>query len=63
MTREPGEGPERERVVCRVRVVGVLGSLREGSSTSLAVERALEGARTLGAETRLLDLRDDATAA
>jgi len=41
-----------------VRVVGIPGPLRGGSSTRLAVERALEGPRTLGAEARLLDLRD-----
>jgi len=41
-----------------VRVVGVCGSLRPGSYTRLAVQCALEGAQTLGAETRLIDPRD-----
>lgn len=41
-----------------VTVVGLPGSLREGSYTRKAVEIALEGAADAGAETRLLDLRD-----
>jgi FMN reductase len=41
-----------------IRVVGLSGSLREGSYTRLAVQIALRGAADLGAETRLLDLRD-----
>ena len=41
-----------------IRVVGLSGSLREGSYTRLAVQIALRGAAALGAETHLLDLRD-----
>ena len=41
-----------------IRVVGLSGSLRDGSYTRLAVQIALRGAAELGAETRLLDLRD-----
>ena len=41
-----------------IRVVGISGSLRAGSYTRLAVQIALRGAAELGAETRLLDLRD-----
>jgi FMN reductase len=42
----------------RLRVVGIGGTLREGSTCLGALQRALEGAREAGAETRLLDLRD-----
>ena len=41
-----------------IRVVGLNGSLRDGSYTRLAVQIALQGAAELGAETRLLDLKD-----
>ena len=41
----------------RLRVVGIGGTLREGSTCLGALRRALEGAREAGAETRLLDLR------
>ena len=41
-----------------IRVVGLSGSLRDGSYTRLAVQVALRGAAELGAETCLLDLRD-----
>jgi NAD(P)H-dependent FMN reductase len=41
-----------------IRVVGLSGSLRDGSYTRLAVQVALRGAAELGAETRLLNLRD-----
>ncbi len=41
-----------------MRVVGIGGTLREGSTCLGALQRALEGAREAGAETRLLDLRD-----
>lgn len=41
-----------------IRVVGVSGSLREKSYTRMAVAIALQGASELGAETRLLDLRE-----
>ncbi len=39
-------------------IVGIAGSLRDTSYTRMAVEIALEGARELGAEARLIDLRD-----
>src|SRR5215217_5640594 len=39
-------------------IVGISGSLRPGSTTRLAVESALRGARDAGAETRLIDLRE-----
>jgi len=42
----------------RSHVVGVAGSLRDGSYTRVAVERALEAAREAGATTELLDLRE-----
>ena len=41
-----------------VRVIGVCGSLRPGSHTRQAVAVALRGAARLGAQTRLVDLRD-----
>ena len=40
------------------RILGVSGSLREGSNTLLLVNKTLEYAREAGAETRLLDLRE-----
>jgi FMN reductase len=40
------------------RILGVSGSLREGSNTLLLVNKALEFARKAGADTRLLDLRE-----
>jgi len=42
----------------RPHVVGVAGSLRDGSYTRIALERALEAARDAGATAELLDLRD-----
>jgi NAD(P)H-dependent FMN reductase len=39
-------------------VVGICGSLRRGSHTRQALTIALEGAQEVGAETRLIDLRD-----
>ncbi|MFC7046374.1 NADPH-dependent FMN reductase [Halobacteriaceae archaeon GCM10025711] len=39
-------------------VVGVCGSLRDGSYTRVAVQRALDAAADLGATTDLVDLRD-----
>jgi len=42
----------------RPDVVGVVGSLRDGSYTRVAVERALDAAREAGGTTELLDLRD-----
>lgn len=44
--------------IVSIRVVGLPGSLREGSYTRQAVRLALEGAREAGAETELLDLRE-----
>src|SRR6266568_1457230 len=41
-----------------VRIAGISGSLRVGSYTRSAVAAALEGAAEVGAETRLIDLRD-----
>lgn len=40
------------------RVTGVVGSLRNGSYTLVAVRRALEAAQEEGAETSLADLRE-----
>jgi FMN reductase len=39
-------------------VVGICGSLRRGSHTRQALTIALEGAQEVGAQTRLIDLRD-----
>lgn len=39
-------------------VVAVCGSLREKSYTRMGLETALEGAEAVGADTRLLDLRE-----
>jgi NAD(P)H-dependent FMN reductase len=44
--------------MARPHVVGVVGSLRDGSYTRIAVERALEAARETGATTELVDLRE-----
>ena len=41
-----------------INVVGISGSLRPGSYTSLAVNIALEGAQASGASVRMLDLND-----
>lgn len=41
-----------------IRIAALNGSLRPGSYTRLALETALQGAAELGAETRVLDLRD-----
>lgn len=41
-----------------LRVVGLGGSLRAGSTSRAALRRALEGAASAGAETLLLDLRE-----
>ena len=49
---------ELDRSERSVRVVGICGSLRETSYTRMALRIALRGAADLGAETRLLDLRD-----
>jgi FMN reductase len=42
----------------RLRVVGIGGTLREGSTSLGALRRALGAAREAGAETELLDLRE-----
>lgn len=42
----------------RVRVIGISGSLSEGSQTSKAVALALRGAEEEGAETQFIDLRE-----
>ncbi len=39
-------------------ILGISGSLRDGSTTRLAVEAALRGAHEAGAETRLINLKD-----
>ena len=41
-----------------IRVVGINGSLRDGSYTRLAVRIALQGAEEVGAQTQLIDLRE-----
>jgi len=41
-----------------IRVVGINGSLRDGSYTRLAVNLALQGAEEVGAQTQLIDLRE-----
>ena len=41
-----------------VRVAGIAGSLREDSTSQLALEHALRGAERAGAETDHVDLRD-----
>src|SRR5437870_12531482 len=40
------------------KIVGISGSLRSGSYTTLALGLALQGAKELKCETRLIDLRD-----
>jgi FMN reductase len=42
----------------RITVVGLCGSLRPGSYTRMAVQRALWAAQELGAQTRLIDLAE-----
>ena len=41
-----------------IRVVGINGSLRDGSYTRLAVNLALQGAEEVGVQTQLIDLRE-----
>lgn len=41
-----------------MKVIGLSGSIREGSHTRKAVEIALQGAKDAGLETELLDFRD-----
>ena len=42
----------------RLNVVGIGGTLREGSASLGALRRALGAARDAGAETELLDLKE-----
>ena len=42
----------------RLFVVGLCGSIRRGSYTRMAVQLALHGAQEVGAQTRLIDLKD-----
>ena len=42
----------------QISVVGICGSLRAGSYTRMALRVALEGAQEVGAQTKLIDLRD-----
>ena len=41
-----------------IRVVGINGSLRDGSYTRLALNLALQGAEEIGAQTQLIELRE-----
>ncbi|MDA1193468.1 MAG: NAD(P)H-dependent oxidoreductase [Candidatus Poribacteria bacterium] len=41
-----------------ILIVGIGGSLRAGSYTRMAVAKALEGAASVGAQTKLIDLRE-----
>ena len=41
-----------------INVIGISGSLRKGSYTTMAIDIALQGAREVGAETQLVDLRE-----
>lgn len=41
-----------------IRVVGINGSLRDGSYTRLAVKLALQGAEAVGAQTHLIEMGD-----
>ena len=41
-----------------ISIAGICGSLRKGSYTRQAVRIALQGAEEVGAQTRLIDLRD-----
>ncbi len=56
--------PEMSNTVARhvlgnmARILGVSGSLRDGSTTLVLINKTLEFARDAGAETRLLDLRE-----
>jgi len=45
-----------------IKIVGICGSLRETSYTRLALRITLRGAKEVGAQTRLLDLREYALA-
>ena len=47
---------DKEQHSCNI--VGISGSLRSGSYTTLAVALALKGAKELKCETKLINLRD-----
>lgn len=49
---------QREAVGSSILIVGICGSLRPQSYTRMGVEMALQGAREVGAQTRLIDLRE-----
>jgi NAD(P)H-dependent FMN reductase len=42
----------------KLKIVGICGSLRDGSNTRMALTVALRGAEETGANTQLIDLRD-----
>ena len=47
---------DKEHQPCKI--VGISGSVRAGSYTTIAVRLALKGAEELKCETQLIDLRD-----
>jgi multimeric flavodoxin WrbA len=49
-------GAEKEQHRCQI--VGISGSIRLGSYTTMAVALALKGAEELKCETKLINLRD-----
>lgn len=49
---------DKDETKNHILVVGICGSLRSGSYTRMAVEIALQGAQEVGAQIRLIDLRD-----
>jgi FMN reductase len=49
---------QNDQVGNRIVVAGICGSLRRGSYTRMAVNIALQGAQEVGAQTRLLDLKE-----
>ncbi|MHA2366977.1 MAG: NADPH-dependent FMN reductase [Candidatus Hodarchaeales archaeon] len=49
---------ENEIIEKEIRVIGICGSLREKSYTRMTLKIALEGAKSVGASTKLIDLRD-----
>lgn len=53
----PAPETQHEPANTGVRIVGLCGSLRPRSYTRMAVEVALRGAREVGADTQMLDLR------
>ncbi len=50
--------PTRSQAMDSPRIVAVVGSLRDGSYTRLALEHALDAAREAGGDVALLDLRE-----